>query len=116
MLPGGEIGAADLPEAVRAIPDDTKEVLALADTVELPTLRRARPEDASCQTLAEAATGAEAARIVAALRKNNNNRCRTASELGISRETLYKKLHRYGLFDPVGQSQLPADNTNRGSR
>jgi hypothetical protein len=33
------------------------------------------------------------------LRKHGNNRLRAALELGISRRTLYKKLHRYGLME-----------------
>jgi DNA-binding NtrC family response regulator len=41
---------------------------------------------------------AEALCIAEALRRNNNNRLRAAAELGISRMTLYKKLHRYGLM------------------
>jgi transcriptional regulator of acetoin/glycerol metabolism len=41
---------------------------------------------------------AEAGRIAQALQRHNNNRLRAAAELGISRMTLYKKLHRYGLM------------------
>ena len=37
--------------------------------------------------------------IKEALAKHSNNRLRAASELGISRMGLYKKLHRYGLTD-----------------
>jgi DNA-binding protein Fis len=33
--------------------------------------------------------------------KNNNNRLRTAAELGISRMSLYKKLHKYGLMEAM---------------
>ncbi len=40
----------------------------------------------------------EAGRILAVLRKHNNNRRRAAAELGLSRVSLYKKLHKYGLF------------------
>ena len=36
-------------------------------------------------------------RIKEALDKHDNNRLRAASELGISRMGLYKKLHKYGL-------------------
>ena len=39
------------------------------------------------------------ARIAQALEKHGNNRLRTASELGISRMTLYKKLYKYGLMN-----------------
>jgi DNA-binding NtrC family response regulator len=40
----------------------------------------------------------EACRILAVLRKHNNNRRQAAAELGLSRVSLYKKLHKYGLF------------------
>jgi two-component system response regulator AtoC len=48
--------------------------------------------------LEQARRGAERDRLVAALQRNRNNRTHAASELGISRVTLYKKLHRYGLI------------------
>ena len=43
-------------------------------------------------------------RICEALRKHRNNRVRAAAELGMSRVSLYKKLHKYGLFEktPAG--------------
>lgn len=41
---------------------------------------------------------AEVRRLVEALHRHNNNRTSAAMELGISRVTLYKKLHRYGLI------------------
>jgi two-component system response regulator HydG len=53
-------------------------------------------------TLSQAKQEAEAARIVAALERHNNNRLRAAAELGVSRMTLYKKLHRYGILGSVG--------------
>jgi two-component system response regulator AtoC len=113
LLPGGEIGPADLPEAVRAAaPDETRERLALADTAEMPALPSDPAPGETRRTLADTAAGAEARHIAAALQKNNNNRSRTASELGISRETLYKKLHRYGLFDSAPRPLPPADNTS----
>jgi DNA-binding NtrC family response regulator len=49
-------------------------------------------------TLVQTKEEAEALCIAEALRRNNNNRLRAAAELGISRMTLYKKLHRYGLM------------------
>lgn len=62
-------------------------------------------------TLAKTREMAEAQRIVAALAKHRNNRLRAAAELGISRMTLYKKLHQYGLtggsHDP--QAGKPTD-------
>jgi transcriptional regulator with PAS, ATPase and Fis domain len=48
-------------------------------------------------TLAQSKEAAEILRIKQALAKNNNNRLRAASELGISRMGLYKKLQKYGL-------------------
>jgi transcriptional regulator with PAS, ATPase and Fis domain len=51
-------------------------------------------------TLAEIKRDAELARITEALQKHSNNRLRAASELGISRMTLYKKLYKYGLMNP----------------
>ena len=49
------------------------------------------------RTLARGREQAEAARILGAFQKHKNNRLRAAAELGISRMTLYNKLHRYGL-------------------
>jgi DNA-binding NtrC family response regulator len=49
-------------------------------------------------TLAQTKRDVELQRILAALENNNNNRLRTARELGISRIALYKKLHKYGLM------------------
>lgn len=48
--------------------------------------------------LAQSRSEAEAICIADTLRRNKNNRLRTAIDLGISRMTLYKKLHRYGLL------------------
>jgi DNA-binding NtrC family response regulator len=81
---GGEVGLADLPPTIlrRAKPPEARE----ASASEVPS------------TLAEIKRDAEYARITAALRKHSNNRLRTASELGISRMTLYKKLYKYGLM------------------
>ena len=42
--------------------------------------------------------GDEATQILSVLRKHNNNRRKAAAALGMSRVSLYKKLHRYGLF------------------
>ena len=62
----------------------------------------ARPMSRSAEsvTLAQTKRDAEFARITQALEKHNQNRLRTASELGISRMTLYKKLYKYGIIDP----------------
>jgi DNA-binding NtrC family response regulator len=49
-------------------------------------------------TLARTKDDAERFRITDALQRHANNRLRAAAELGISRMTLYKKLHKYGLM------------------
>jgi two-component system response regulator HydG len=54
-------------------------------------------------TLDEAREEIEIQRIHAALKKHHNNRLQAAAELGISRMGLYKKLHKYGMFD-VGKA------------
>jgi DNA-binding NtrC family response regulator len=54
-------------------------------------------------TLDEAREEIEMQRIHAALKKHRNNRLQAAAELGISRMGLYKKLHKYGMFE-VGKS------------
>jgi len=47
--------------------------------------------------LAKARKDAERGRLLEALCRNDHNRSRAAAELGVSRVTLYKKLHKYGL-------------------
>ncbi|MFT3729804.1 MAG: helix-turn-helix domain-containing protein [Hyphomicrobium sp.] len=59
-------------------------------------------------TLTAARERAEAAFISRVLRRNNNNRQKTAADLGISRMTLYKKLYRYGLVTPGSEGTWPA--------
>jgi DNA-binding NtrC family response regulator len=49
-------------------------------------------------TLAESKDQTERAIIAEALERNGQNRLRAAADLGISRMTLYKKLHKYGLM------------------
>jgi DNA-binding NtrC family response regulator len=48
--------------------------------------------------LAESKERAEVLLISQVLERNGQNRLRAAAELGISRMTLYKKLHKYGLI------------------
>jgi DNA-binding NtrC family response regulator len=89
LCPGTEIQPDDLPDAVRS-------------AAGVPVAPAPRPVlEASQGTLAQSKEEAEAARITAALARHNNNRLRAAEELGISRMTLYKKLHRYGLIMPT---------------
>jgi len=56
------------------------------------------PTHSPVPTLARTKDDAERFRITDALRRHQNNRLRAAAELGISRMTLYKKLHKYGMM------------------
>ena len=60
----------------------------------------ARFEEPRSLTVEGGDTRDERAVIIALLRKHRNNRCRVARDLGVSRMTLYKKLHKYGIFVP----------------
>ena len=82
-----DLQLGDLPEGIRC----HAELSPSAGRAE--SMLRASP-----QTLAQTKENAEAARITAALARNGNNRLRAAAELGISRMTLYKKLHKFGLI------------------
>ena len=62
----------------------------------LPLITKLSPNVPSIAPYARAS--AEAQRLTEALRRHGNNRTFAAAELGISRVTLYKKLHRYGLM------------------
>jgi two-component system response regulator HydG len=91
LCPGSEIQKDDLPETI-----------CLAAASEAGSAAKAPTGlDAYLHpvfTLARTKEAAEASRISDALQRHNNNRLRVAAELGISRKTLYKKLHRYGLL------------------
>jgi DNA-binding NtrC family response regulator len=90
LCAGPLITIDDLPEAVRRGATEAGAVLAAP--------ARADSDVFATGTLAETKDEAEYQRITAALRRHNNNRLRAAAELGISRMTLYKKLHHFGLF------------------
>jgi DNA-binding NtrC family response regulator len=89
LCPGPTIEVEDLPDALRSAAASTLQCWRQREPAEAPTspsgMRRARGQ-------------AESIVILQALRKHSNNRLRAALELGISRRTLYKKLHRYGLI------------------
>jgi transcriptional regulator of acetoin/glycerol metabolism len=89
LCPSSVIELADLPDAVRAGALDRSAAV----------LRGPALSPNSCSRLATARERGERDDIVAALQKAGNNRLRAAVALGISRRTLYKKLHRYGLMD-----------------
>ena len=128
MLCAGErIELTDLPESIRhrvadsisrdnpSVQDGGASVVANSPTVSDRRVNRVgrRATDleiitADCSTLTAARERAEAAFIAQVLRRNNNNRQKTAAELGISRMTLYKKLYRYGLDTPGSESTWPS--------
>src|SRR5207244_10620523 len=81
FCPRTEIGPDDLPDTIGA-PGDRAGAFG-------PVAPGTAALSATC-TLGEAKEGAEASRILDALRRHNNNRLRAAQELGISRMTLYK--------------------------
>jgi DNA-binding NtrC family response regulator len=87
---GPVVALGDLPEAIRRPAVTSPSVSSSAAPVTSVRLGAifepaASPED-------------EVWRICEALRKHGNNRVRAAAELGMSRVSLYKKLHKYGLF------------------
>lgn len=90
LSPGSEIELEDLPEVItravssRNITGPPNAGMYFADTLASLPLERARAK-------------VEIERITQALQKYGNNRLRAAAALGISRRTLYKKLHRYSL-------------------
>ena len=88
---GPIIGLADLPEMLQHL-----------DPADSPPQPAPAPLDArppGPRSLAQHKDQAEYERIRQALEKYSNNRLRAAEELGISRMTLYKKLHKYGLME-----------------
>lgn len=93
LCPGRQIQLEDLPASVRQIGGDVGR-LAAEGTTGVGTL-------SPYQTLTEIKEQAEVARIMKVLHECNNNRQRTAAVLGISRMTLYNKMHKYGLLDPL---------------
>jgi DNA-binding NtrC family response regulator len=93
LSPKTEIQLTDFPEAIGCLADPTPSAV-----------HRGTVSKAPHGTLAQTKQHAEAARITAALTRNGNNRLRAAAELGISRMTLYKKLYRYGLMSPSGET------------
>jgi two-component system, NtrC family, response regulator HydG len=89
---------APLPPPARSPPDSLPALAVSGAALDvdlradhgLPTAVRA--------TFAESKDQTERALIVQALDRNDDNRLRAAADLGISRMTLYKKLHKYGLM------------------
>jgi DNA-binding NtrC family response regulator len=84
---GGTIGPALLPESIARQAATRTRALAWSDD-----------GPASTNKLASARWAAERGQLIEALRKNGNNRSRTASYLGISRVALYKRLHKFQMI------------------
>jgi two-component system response regulator AtoC len=91
LCAGPEIRLVDLPEAIQQA--EAKDMIINVQPV-APAL--------AVGTLEETRAEAEARHIVELLQRHKDNRKRVAAELGISRMTLYNKLHRYGLFGAAG--------------
>jgi DNA-binding NtrC family response regulator len=95
LCPSHVIHLEDLPElfqpAARAVPPPSP-----AEPVPVPTA--ATVAVAPAASLSRSKDEAERHLISVALKRNGNNRQRAASELGISRMTLYNKLHKYGMM------------------
>jgi len=119
----GRLGLTIAPEALRALeahswPGNIRELrnvieraVALSDGPSIqiedlpdtfrdpgPTITLKLEPPPSQSTLAAFKDEVERAQITAALVRSGNNRLRAAAELGISRMTLYKKLHKLGLI------------------
>jgi DNA-binding NtrC family response regulator len=98
LCPGPQVEPRDLPEAVRAAGVVMPSVAA-AVTLTAGCLSRGAAATEPSATLAQSREETEIRRIQEALHRHQNNRRRAAAELGISRMALYKKLHKYGLFE-----------------
>jgi DNA-binding NtrC family response regulator len=83
LCPSHVIHLEDLPELFHHIQPDPEPARRPGPAT--PSLVRSKDE-------------AERYCITDALKRNGNNRLRAASELGISRMTLYNKLHKHGLM------------------
>ena len=91
---GEEIQLCDLPESIRnANPSHKPRGANFVDSSTIPS----RIGHSVLNRLTEVRGQTEREVVLSTLRKNGNNRSRTAIELGISRVTLYKKLNRLDI-------------------
>jgi two-component system, NtrC family, response regulator HydG len=91
LCAGSKIQREDLPHALLHAPAPFE--------VAEPRRGAEIAKPAAPATLVQMKEVAEASHITEVLKKHKNNRLRAAAELGISRMTLYTKLHRYGLVE-----------------
>jgi DNA-binding NtrC family response regulator len=96
LCEGPLVDLHDLPEAVRA---------ARASKDVQPPVAPSAVALAGPVTLRQSTTELEMRRLNEALHLHGNNRARAAAALGISRVALYKKLRKYGLFEPAAAAQ-----------
>jgi DNA-binding NtrC family response regulator len=96
LCEGPLVDLFDLPEAVR----DGGALKRMQPPVAPSAAALAGPV-----TLWHSKAEVEIQRINEALQMHGNNRQRAAAALGISRMGLYKKLRRYGLFEPVAAAR-----------
>ena len=87
LCPRDRVELSDLPTTIQ-------ESSAACPAVSHPS----EPETASGSKWFRKKIEAEVKTITDALAKTSNNRAHAARELGISRVTLYKKMHKYGLM------------------
>jgi two-component system response regulator HydG len=97
---GPVLDREDLPEEL--LNSSSQEVASpdapIPQTIPLSGAQPATVPAAAGSVLARTKDQAELRLIRQALERNGQNRLRAAAELGISRMTLYKKLHKYGLM------------------
>jgi DNA-binding NtrC family response regulator len=86
LCPGQPFNVDDLPDPIRQFSNNQA------------TLAKQVTNGDAISNWAKSKLNAEIQAIVDALAKNSNNRSRAANDLGISRVTLYKKLHQFGLI------------------
>jgi DNA-binding NtrC family response regulator len=89
LCDGSIIRLSDLPESFHR--------LARTSTPAPADSRSGPVPSPGLNTLATSKAQAESGRITEALKRHGGNRLQAAAELGISRMTLYNKLHKYGL-------------------
>lgn len=96
LCTGAVIETADLPKEL--LESSAEAPGASSTVVSLAAGASQAGAVATNGNLAHSMEAAEQACIAAALARNRHNKLKTANQLGISRMTLYKKLHKYGFM------------------